>query len=122
MKKCRIIALETNNNNNAIKLGINNNYYHLYMISNDKIKEDDYYYSIQKNEVETPTGIYKADKSYKLANEDYNDYKVIMTTDKSLNLPEIPESFVEKYIKRYNDNDTVEYVLVLEYNNKKLII
>jgi hypothetical protein len=73
---------------------------HIYFISNRKIKEGDH---IHFN-VGCAAGIRQVDK------EDCNDdccFKIEATTDPSLNLPLIPQSFIEKYVEKQGKIDEV---------------
>lgn len=99
-KKCNVVMLPTNEADNAIiqhygTLEYHGNKYftqeylktqkktssHLYIISDDEIKEDDWFYDILNNSVHQFTK--KLDKDFK---PQFNWYKVIATTDKSLSL------------------------------------
>lgn len=95
---------------------------HLYIISNDEIKEEDFFMS--------------AFMSYSLHNvkEGYAEYpdttnckKIIATTDKTLGLPQIPKEFIEAYILSYNMGSMntiteimVEYEEIISYSSKKV--
>ena len=87
---------------------------HLYVLSNDKIKESDYCYSYKTNKIVKST----CDVSRE-ANKNIGFWKkVIATTDKSLsqtNRTEIPqpsEQFIQKYIEEYNRGNIITDVLV----------
>lgn len=106
-------------------LHISNGDQHLYFISNDEIKEGDWYYDTNHN------AIGKYDSSAQIGK------KIVATTDKSLNdnikpqnrefvkalnsiIPEIPESFIQAYIKSYNDGKAIEEVdLEMDISNCK---
>ena len=66
---------------------------HLYFLSSDKICEGNYYYSKTHNKV------FKCTHS-----EQYfeDEFKVISSTDESLNLPKPSDSFLKVYIDTYN--------------------
>ena len=87
---------------------------HLYVLSNDEIKEGDYCYSYKMNKIVKST----CDVSRE-ANKNIGFWeKVIATTDKSLsqtNRTEIPQpsqQFIQKYIEEYNKGNTITDVLV----------
>jgi hypothetical protein len=83
-------------------------YQHLYITSDDKLKEGDWYYDTNHNVI----GIYDSSAQKGL--------KIVATTDKSLSkgirsvvkiqLPQIPESFISVYIKSYNDGKAITKV------------
>lgn len=87
------------------------NSFQLYITSDEEIKEG--------NWVLLPNGIIK-----KMSHSDILDYldsesfatkKVIATTDPSLGLPSLPESFIQAYIKAYNEgNPITEVALEME--------
>lgn len=88
---------------------------HLYFTSNEEIKEGDKF--IWKSQMYGNTEIYtfKEDVGYgiKIAegyivNHSGNCGKVIATTDKSLNLPLIPQSFIEEYVKKNGEIKEVD--------------
>ncbi len=81
---------------------------HLYILSNDKIKEGDWFYCKQTNTIQQCFSNKKG-----ILNEKYSFYKkIIATTDKSLNLPQIPEWFIEYLIEQYNKSNKITYVNV----------
>ena len=76
---------------------------HLYIISDDEIKEGDW--------------IMHADKNIFLHNLPCGNnlhwwIKIIATTDTSLNLPQPSQQFIEKYIQAYNKGEIITDVLV----------
>jgi hypothetical protein len=91
---------------------------HLYLISDDEIKEGDWYYSPETKQV------------YNQSNHETSlpCRKIIATTDTSLfydkpfrsnyggskatMLPQIPESFIQAYIKAYNEGKPITEVAV----------
>lgn len=83
--------------------------FHLYVLSNEKIKKGDYYID-DINEVRKSI---TSDKEYWESRPNYK--KIIATTDKSLNLYQIPENFIRHYINKYNQGNIITEVLV-EYN------
>ena len=89
---------------------------HLYLISDDEIKEGDWFIGQISNQV------YQA-RSNNKAN--WKGKKIIATTDNSINvnypIAEIPESFIQAYIKAYNEGSpitevTVEYEETTDYS------
>ena len=106
--------------------------HHLYIISDDEIKEGDYCYSNKTNKIIKAT----CDVSIETNNNIGFWKKIIATTDESLNnLPEKPnfssymsfslgnplpqpsQQFIQKYIEEYNRGNIITDVLV-EYENK----
>ena len=87
---------------------------HLYMLSNDEIKEGDYCYSYKMNKIVKST----CDVSRE-ANKNIGFWeKVIATTDKTLsqtNRTEIPQpsqQFIQKFVEEYNRGNIITDVLV----------
>lgn len=103
---------------------------HLYILSDEEIKEGDWYLTFQNNEV--IGGARKCeDSSYNFT----NCKKIIATTDKSLKisidgnrgnllpdvsfdivLPQPPQQFIEYFVFEYNKGNIITEVMV-EYNN-----
>lgn len=90
-------------------------YQHLHFTSNEEIKEGDKF--IWKSQMYGNTEIYtfKEDIGYGIriaegyiVNHSGNFGKVIATTDKSLNLPLIPQSFIEEYVKNKGEIKEVD--------------
>jgi len=89
---------------------------HLYLISDDEIKEGDWYIAtdiksvIQCNKVTTYIHGGSTQSPKDLAK------KIIATTDNSINvnypIAEIPESFIQAYIKAYNERSPITEVAV----------
>lgn len=99
---------------------------HLYIISDDEIKANDYWINLDTNTIHTGN-------LWKLANNASSCKKIIATTDTSLKLsydgttsiskdwggiqlPKPSEDFVTKYIEQYNKGNVIEYILVA-YDN-----
>ena len=80
-------------------------FWNLYIISDDEIKEGDWCYDLKNN------CTLQAKSSY----EGMRIKKIIATTDTSLNLPQPSQQFIEKYIEEYNRGNVITDVLV-EYN------
>lgn len=73
---------------------------HLYLVCEDDIKEEDWYYF-------TETSFVRKSKTLKACN--HPSYKKILaTTDKSLNLPGIPQSFLQSYVQKQGGIKEVE--------------
>lgn len=117
---------------------------HLYITSDDKIKEDDY--TIYNNGYNSPGFVVKKVKTsdgivFRRPNETWEDYghkdggitplnkdvkKIIATTDTELGYgdnvgafyqsPQPSQSFIEKYVEEYNKDNIITDVLV-EYNS-----
>ena len=107
---------------NGLKNDEYKEYQHLYIISDDEIKEDDYYilFTDKALTVLRCTG----DGDY------FNCKKIIATTDESLHIPFVTpgneeleiyeysilpkpsDSFISKYIEEYNKGNVIEDVLV----------
>lgn len=86
-------------------------HYHLYITSNEQIKERDYVYHRLDNK---PILVTKD-----LLNGDIRRFgysKVVISTDKSLNLPQPSQGFINAYIEAFNKGQQVTDVMV-EYNN-----
>ena len=138
LKKCKIVMLPNNQQTKYLMVysdvektkgklilsGLKNDeykeYQHLYIISDDKIKEGDWCYDLKNN------CTLQAKSSY----EGMRIKKIIATTDTSLkidnpnydigrlayiNLPQPSRQFIEKYIEEYNKGNVITDVLV-EYN------
>lgn len=126
-KKCKIVMLPTNEKAKMgdlalSKTGVLNivkntdwlNLYQpikqeLYFLSNEKIKEGDWYYNTVRKEV-----MLCESKIEEESNKLFPQYakKVIATTNNSLNLPFIPQSFIIKYIEEYNKGNKIQWVMV----------
>ena len=109
-KRKQLIFLE--NSKGIVKTKNKNG--HLYVLSDDEIKEGDYCYSYKMNKIVKST----CDVSRE-ANKNIGFWKkVIATTDKTLsqtNRTEIPQpsqQFIQKYIEEYNRGNIITDVLV----------
>ena len=131
-KKAKVVMLSTNNKSNIV-LGKRNTLYntkdipnvefnnvlspnnwiyqHLYIISDDEIKENN-------------THFYNPHSGQLHISGNHTDYiainkngckKIIATTDVSLGLPQPSQQFIQKYIEEYNKGNIITNVLV-EYN------
>lgn len=76
---------------------------HLYFICDDELKENDWFISDvpEPNEVLKCKGFgdYNSVYSDELSTHKMNCFKIVATTDESLGLPLIPQSFVEDYVE-----------------------
>ena len=114
--KCKVVMLSTTNKvdgnskivisnqngklitGNAVGNSEQNN--HLFLVSEDTIKEGDYILDLVLNEVYKPVNI-------QYSNQTSNEVKIVATTDTTLNLPLIPISFLEAYCKANGKIDEV---------------
>jgi hypothetical protein len=82
---------------------------HLYIISNEEIKEGDWCINTNKDTILQINNITSSTQGLEYWK------KIIATTDPSLNLPQLPESFIQAYIKAYNEgNPITEIALEME--------
>lgn len=105
------------------ELGTNDKWtenYHLYIISDDEIKEGDWYI----NTAQLPNKVLQHSKEGVEFAKRHNMIlsKIVATTDKSLfkdkeniggykqTIPQIPESFIQAYIKAYNEGKPITEV------------
>ena len=86
---------------NPIKSSFNTINKHLYITSDEDIEECDWIIT------ENSKDICMVGTNYGRLE---NAKKVIATTDESLNLPLIPQSFIENYIKEYNKGNVIENI------------
>ena len=138
-RKCQVVMLATENKTNSLKgykdasllFPFRENYaannpliekelchYHLYILSDEEIKEGDWC-------IETNINSPNYNKPFIAHNEENyinsvracNNYqsvkKIIASTDKSLNLPEPSPSFIQKYIEEWNKGNRISEVNVL---------
>jgi len=83
---------------------------HLYILSDEEIKEGDWSIDILNNIVEkTNKATVDMLNSGMLHN---GNSKIIATTDLSLKLPKIPQHFIDKYIIEYNKDNKIEEVMI----------
>ena len=79
---------------------------HLYLTSDEEIREGDYYYSL------TADAWFKQGRlSFTNPNERLCK-KIIASTDTSLGVPQLSTAFIEKYISEYNKGNIIEMVMV----------
>lgn len=91
---------------------------HIYITSDEEIKEDDWYlyWLDNKWELMKCRDQFEADNCNTHSMIASNCYKIIATTDQSLELPQIPQSFIEMFITEYNKGNVIEDVMV-EYTD-----
>lgn len=70
---------------------------HLYILSNNEIKEGDFFMSTFLS-----YPLHNVKEGYAEYPDTNNCKKIIATTDKTLGLPQIPKEFIEAYILSYN--------------------
>jgi len=156
LKKAQVIMLPTEQNPTSLSIGNkskiaeyhqflfrkkegiynNHTFQHLYIISDDKIKEGDWFYDLETKKVYQQSG---ALSTRVVMSSHYSHYidnckKIIATTDTSLtfvsslhdinymkdckyNLPQPSQQFITKYIEEYNKGNIITDVLV-EYGEK----
>lgn len=125
-KKCKVVMLHTNEISNIFVCADSKNIYyksianrrsiynHLYILSNEEIKEGDYFL-VNGNQI-----LKKVKFNESVKHEDYLEAenglpyllkyceKIIASTNKLLELPELEDNF----IKEYCEKNGVEYVMV----------
>jgi len=95
---------------------------HLYIISDDEIKEGDWFITLNNNVFKccriTKDNIYfyQNEDGYEYINQKERCKKIIATTDISLELPQLSQQFIERYIECYNKGEIITDVLV-EYED-----
>jgi hypothetical protein len=95
---------------------------HLYILSNDEIKEGDWYYNERLNQVFQAirnSGYNTVDKEFKIiATTDSSLFDIISNGEPNPNdttqilLPQLPQSFIEYFIIEYNKGNVITKVLV----------
>lgn len=88
---------------------------HLYMLSDEKIKEGDYIYTEIPLPGKPESSVSRCTNIKTFNPEGWK--KIIATTDESLGLPKPSDSFINKHIEEYNKGNQITNVLV-EYENK----
>jgi hypothetical protein len=83
---------------------------HLYIVSDEEIKEGDWYLNIPRNEVQQYENNHIEIQNLKQSADKVK--KLIATTDTSLNLPTIPQSFITHFINEYNKGNVIDKVMV----------
>lgn len=120
-KKCRVVLLSTTQNPTPISIGrtsdhmeyhefrlfkkegiyVNHIFKHLYILSKDKLKKGDWMMHLGQKTI-----------SQYAHGDNELWFKIIASTDKSLNLDNIPEWFIKKFVDSYNDKNIIENVSV----------
>lgn len=127
-KECKIILWPTNDKLGSIKMNkITNEMYgpniaisntlaykfHVYICIEESANADDWVYSYKYNNIMTYNELIQRDKEPK------SYYKVIATTNKSLGVFKIAQSFINEFVE-LNGNINRIYVEYLEYDSTKL--
>lgn len=144
-KKCKVVSITTNKKaqihitpegfmyksvHEFIQICKDYKSYHLYITSDDKIKEGDYYLNTSNNKIT----IHKALSIYGGIDNICNNRKIISTTDSYLyyilnhnvdnkkfnqqkSLPQPSQSFIKKYVDEYNNGNIITEVMV-EYEEE----
>ncbi len=120
-KKCKVVLLSTPQNPTPISIGRTSNHMeyhefrlfkkegiydnhifkHLYILSKDKLKKGDWMIHLGQKTI-----------SQYVHGDNELWFKIITSTDKSLNLDNIPEWFIKKFVDSYNDKNIIENVSV----------
>ena len=94
---------------------------HLYVLSNDEIKEGDWCIDyVEVEEGKYKQKIYKKIKGFQYK-DSFTERKIIASTDKTLGLPELPVEFIESYYIHFNNWNKIDNVVV-EYEYNDIII
>lgn len=134
LKKCKVVMLPTNEKAKKgelyffDKLLISEGKYageisqHLYFLSDEEIKEGEYYYNVVRKDVQQCENNIEASS---LKHSPQYAKKIIATTDSSLKitidlgeiareniLPQPSQSFLEVFVKEYNKGNVIKEVLV----------
>jgi hypothetical protein len=115
-QECKVILLPTESGSNISMDAYGKMYFgnypentpfnqHLYITSNEEIKKSDWYYNERRKTVEQ--GNFMINTCELIFCK-----KIIATTDTSLGLPQPSKSFIQAYIKAYNENKPITKVLV----------
>lgn len=89
---------------------------HLYLVSEQEIKEGDWYIDLKNPE--RAWKYYRNDEPWYVEEEGQkNIRKIIATTDKSLSLPLIPDSFIERWVRWQGDIDKVRLKMENPFEN-----
>lgn len=94
--------------------------FELFFLSDDKIKEGDYFIEDQ----EIPLKCLKIDQQYIVFDKNSDESilisvckKIIASTDKSLGLPRPSNSFIQKYVEEYNKSSIITEIMVEYYKS-----
>lgn len=86
--------------------------HHLYFVSDEEIKEGNWYFSKIHNKIFQSV---HTDQYFE------NEFKVIASTDTSLNLPQPSKEWIEYFVSEWNKGNKIEKVMV-EYEQEGYII
>lgn len=106
-------SLTLNKNHNVTKSNPFWQAQHLYIFSNEEIKEGDWYYDEISEGINKATGAWS--KIFKTTDYGNKVKKIIAITDPELHkdgVAKIPHSFIEEYITEYNKGSVIEWVNV----------
>lgn len=118
-RKCKVFMFPTNANvsrilyskttntleyNPFLKINTSDKYQHIYILSNEKIENGDWYLSQDGKDVKISQCQGKEIP--------FLSKKIIATTDISLRLPQPPQEFIEAYIKVYNEGNPITEVMI----------
>lgn len=133
-KKCKVVMLDTkdstvlafNFKSNELFIPIFNSlnhkectYKHLYILSDDEIKEGDYVYDGKYNLPNIDHEVYKWSYENWIESPDFEDmkcYKIIASTDETLDLPRPSKSFLQKYCDSDGKIEFVNIECEVDYN------
>lgn len=119
-KQCIVIKLPTNDKSilyqkkgklfsyNELTAPIANENRHLYIISDDDIREGDWVF------YEPDKSVIKCEEGSLHFNPELIYNKIIASTDLSLKLPKIPQYFINKFISEFNNGNYISNVMVLD--------
>ena len=108
-KQLTIKRLATENADIQLSNGIK---YNLYFVDSDAIiRSDDWIFETGDWNIKS---IVSCIRDY--PNIDINDVKIVASTDKELGLPSIPKEFIDYYIEKDGDVDTIDVELTSEYD------
>lgn len=89
-------------------------YQHLYLLSDDEIKENDWFYADEFTKPEQAK-YFEGSLLNGFIKSEYR--KIVASTDESLNVARILNDFIEKYVNAYNANKPIESIDI-EYDVK----
>lgn len=133
-KKCKVVMLDTkdstvlafNFKSNELFIPIFNSlnhkectYKHLYILSDDEIKEGDYVYDGKYNLPNIDHEVYKWSYENWIESPDFEDMKcskIIASTDETLDLPRPSKSFLQKYCDSDGKIEFVNIECEVDYN------
>lgn len=127
MKNYKNLKIHLLSTNNSSQFGIIHEANQLHLVTNDNtfldnlVKYKELYITDDSKINDGDWFIREFDNAITLANinSDHNHYnceKIIATTDKSLNLPQIPTQYIQHYISEYNKGNQLKTVDVLFEN------